>query len=525
MIAAIFIVPLIYFFNAFFIGRLIKKWRINVNPFLASIIGFIAFFDVIYIISIWMYAGRAAVWSYFLIVGIIQVVLLAFYIANWRYTFITWSVDYKKIIIFFATFALIILIGWLNFREYNSEFGRNWIWTIEHSQLNIWQPMWFGVNSNDVVSNFSAFNVMNMFWFDAFSIIAKNEALTFCNWSWTIITAGFVACLAVWMYNKTYTIPRIIISIVLLLGFCVLTLAFIETYAIGDAWILLLLLTYILVMVKVEGSRNLKLFMLTTLLIGFLAASCTSFFTVICVWIFSIYYVIRNKQNSLNFAIFLSWPLFLTVFSLLSVFTFWLLSLIDAVYLIFAIILIIVFTRRGAPAWETRIATAVYRNSGRIVYTGLAILIALILIANFFVFQEIYHWDGKNIDYRNFLTFTYTYLWSINITSNVAIAIFNAVMYAVFVAITITYLVIRKLKSNKLNPLFKKDSAIKFGVVSCILFINPLVIHVLKSITVSFPLNTLDLNMLFVVPLFVISLKANANSKYVPIQNWEYNWY
>ncbi|MBQ0045716.1 MAG: hypothetical protein KBS35_02400 [Mycoplasma sp.] len=524
MIAAILVVPLIYFINAFLIGRLIKRWKISVNPFLATIVGFIALFDVIYIISIWMYAARAIIWSYFVVFGVIQGVLVAMYIANWRYIFLTWSVDYKKIITFSITLGLVILIGWLNFREFNSEFGKNFL-TINHFQNDIWKPMWFGVDNKDIVSNFSAFNIMNIFWADAFHIKSNADSITFCNWSWTIIAAGIAACLTTWMVSKETAISRLIFSLITILVYVVLTLAFIESYAIGDAWVLLLLFIYILVMVKDTNSQPLKLFILTTFLIGFLAISCTSFFTVICVWIFSIYYVIRNKQNSLNYTLFLSWPLMLTIFSLLSIYSYWLLSLMNALYLIIAIVSIAIFRKLGTPVWDTKIAMSVYRNSAKITYVSLGLFIAIILVANFFIFQEIYKWSTKNINYQNFLTFTYTYLWTINITSVVNVAVFNAVMYVLFLALAITYLVVRNMKRSKWYVLFKTDSVIKFGIVSCILFINPLVIHVLKISTAVFPLNTLDLNILFVAPIFVFALKANYNHKYLPANSWKYNWY
>lgn len=525
MIAAIFVVPLIYFINAFLIGRLLKKWSISINTFLASIIGFVAFFDVIYFISIWLYAGKASVWSYYVVLGVFQGLLIAFYLANWRRTFLTWSFSLRKVLTFVIVFGLVIIIGWLNFRSYNSEFGKNWIWAIEHTQLDIWKPMWFGKTPNDIVSNFSAFNVMNCFWMVPFNIIKKVDGLTFCGWSWTIIAAGMIACLTLWMINDGFSIKKLIGCSIINLVFVTMILAFIESFAIGDAWVLLLLYAYILVIVKQKSYSPIKLFALTTILIGFLAASCASFFTVICVWIFSIYYIIRNKQNSINYALFLTWPLSLTIFSLLSIYTFWLLSLMDALYIVFVIILIGIYAKVGTPVWDTKIAMSVYKNSGKIVYTGLAILVALILISNFFIFQEIYRWNGKNIDYKNFLTFTYTYLWTINITSNVAVGVFNAVMYVLFVALTITYIVIRTKKNNKLNPLFRTDGALKLSVISCILFINPLVIHMIKISTVIYPLNALDLNMLFVVPIFVLCLKINANHKLSPLAKWQYAWY
>ncbi|XQP55064.1 MAG: hypothetical protein ACOQNV_02930 [Mycoplasmoidaceae bacterium] len=525
MIAAILVVPLVYFINAFLIGRLIKRWKINANPFLASIVGFIALFDVFYLISIWMYAGRAMIWTYFVVFGIIQGILLVFYIANWRYLFITWSVNYKKIITFVITFGLTVLIGWLNFRSYNSTFGTNWLWTIRHSQLDIWQPMWFGTTSDDIVSNFSAFNVMNVFWINIFKVYNIRQAINFCGWSWTIVAAGFVACLSTWMIRRETSVLRIVFSSCAILLFVVLILAFIESFAIGDAWLLLLLLVYLLVMFKQSNAGSLKLFHLTALLLGFLAVSCTSFFTVIAIWIFSIYYVIRNKENSLNFALFLTWPLILTIFSLLSLYTSSLLSIVSALYLAVVIITIIIVRRVGTPSWDTKIALSIHRHSGQIVYAGLILFVALILVANFFIFQEIYKWNGDNINYKNFLTFTYTYLWTININSPTGIAIFNALMYAIFVSITIAYLIIRKLKTHRLNKLCKEDYSIKFGILSCILFINPLVIHVLKIATSRFPLNTLDLNMLFVVPIFALILKGIFNNKINQLNQWKYNWY
>lgn len=525
MIAAIFVVPLVYFLNAFLIGRWIKRARINVNPFLATIIGFVAFFDLIYFVTIWMYAGHTPIWVYFLVLGIIQVILIALYIANWKYIFITWSVKWRKIINFSIAVGLTILISWLCVRNFNSEFGTTWKQTMDALPFDIWKPIQLRPGSYDVVSNFSSFNIMNAIWIHMFQVKNIADSITFCNWSWTIIAAGFIGCLSTWILGENKSNSRLVLSLLFTLIFVVLILAFIESFAIGDAWVLMLLLAYILILVKSTNTHSIKLFMLTTLLLGFLAASCTSFYVVICVWLFTIYYAIRNKENSFNYILFLSWPLFLSIFSILSIYTFWLLSLMDAVYIVFAIILIAIYRKFGIPVWDTKIALSIHRHSGKIVYIGLGLLIALILVANFFIFQEIYDWNPSKIDYHNFLTFTYSYVWSFNITSTISVAIFNASMYAIFVAFTIAYLVIRKMKKNKLNPLFKTDSAMKFGIISCILFINPLVIHVLKMSTVQFPLNTLDLNMLFVIPIFVGIYKTIFNYKLVSIREWKYDWY
>ncbi|MCQ3908957.1 MAG: hypothetical protein MJ200_05575 [Mycoplasmoidaceae bacterium] len=82
-----------------------------------------------------------------------------------------------------------------------------------------------------------------------------------------------------------------------------------------------------------------------------------------------------------------------------------------------------------------------------------------------------------------------------------------------FVSITVVYIVIRNMKNHRFNPLFRTDYSIKFGIISCILFINPLVVHALKIAASRFPLNTLDINMLFVVPIFTLTLKVIFNNR------------
>lgn len=525
MIAAILIVPLVYLINGFLIGRIIKKINININSFLATIIGLVFYFNIFYITGIWLYVTRVQILIYFIVFGIIQLFLVAFYIGNWRYIFLTWNINFKNLFNFVIVLGLTILICWLFMRDMKSEFGINWYSTIEVMPHDIYQPLILAGGEFNPIKNYSAFNVCNAFWVNAFSIKSINNSLTFCNWSWTIIASIFVAFLSTWLVTKQDSIPRVILSSFVVVNFVVLTLLFIESYAIGDAWMLLLLFVYILVMGKSDNPRSLKLFMLTTLLMGFLAASCTSFYLVICVWLFSMYYGIRFKQNSLNYVVILSWPLLLTIFSFISFFSHYLLFAVSSIYLLVVAILLIYYKRFGSPSWETKVALGIYHNSGKIVYVGLIVLIVLILVANFFIFQEVYKWNIKNINWKNFLTFTYSYIWTISINSETEIIIFNAVMYFVFVAITIGYLICRKWKKLGLKQVLKGDMVIKFGIIGCTLFINPLFIHILKMSTQSFPLNTLDLNMLFVVPIYVWFLKCFNYLRVSKITEWNYDWY
>lgn len=522
-IAAIFLVPLVYLVNAFLIGRIIKRLKISSNSCFDTIIGFFLLFVIVYIISIWLYSSKVSVLIYAIVFGVIQGFLIVGYITNWRYLFLNLHFDWKKVLFFLLGTGLTILIAFACFREYNSGFGQYWIPTIQNINPDMKNVIWFGTKETDIISNFSANNLLNVFWINCFQIMPE-DAVKFCNWSWTICAGAIVGCLVQWVTDDFQSIPRLIFSLAIILFGVVLTLAFIESYAVPDAWLMIILTAYLLVNLQTKFGSRFKLAFLTILMLSMLSVSSGAYFLVISLWLYTIYWAIRNKENSINYLICLSWPLMLSIFGLLSTFSFWLLPLMDALYLVLMIIVLSIFYKIGTPAWVTKLAMGISRHSGKIVYPALGVIIALVLVANFFIFHEIYHWDPSQIDYRNFLTFIYSYIWSFQITSGAAIAVTNAILYTFFVALIVAFIVIRTTKKSKIYPLTKNDSAIKLLVITAMLFCNPLVIHILKMSS-QMNLNTINLNMFLAIPLFVFLLEINGNAKINPLQKWSYNWY
>lgn len=524
MIAAIFVVPLVYLINAFFMGRVIKRFKISSNNCFNTIIGFFALLVITYIVSSWLYVGRVSILIYAIVLGVIQGFLIAAYIANWRYIFLNINLQWKKILFFVLGAGLTILISYLCFRDFNSEFGKNWLPTIQNITLDLRSSIWFGTTEQDVISNFCANNILNVFWIQIFRIKNDVEINMFCNWSWTICAGIIVGCLVQWISNNFNSIPRLIFALLITLFNVILTLAFIESYAVPEAWLMLELMIFILVLLQDKSYGRFKLAFLTILMLSMLATAESSFFLVIALWLYTIYWAIRNKENSINYILCLGWPLFLAIFSLLSIYTYWLLGLMQAVYLVFMIIIVSVFYKMGTPAWETKLARGISTHSGKIVYAFLGVIIALILVANFFIFHEVYHWDPANIDYKYFLTFIYQYIWTFNIDTGLSIAIINSVLYTFFAGIIIAFIILRKVKKLKLHTLTKTDSAIKLSFITALLFCNPLVIHILKKSN-NLTLNTTNLNMFLAIPIIVFLLEVNGNAKVNPLEKWAYNWY
>lgn len=524
MIAAIFVVPLVYLINAFLLGRIIKRFKISSNSCFNTIIGFFVLLVLTYIVSSWLYAGKVSALVYGIVFGVIQGFLIAAYITNWRFIFIKLNFDWRKILFFLLGVGITLVISFLCFRDFQSEYGKYWITTVENITIDIKAPIWFGTSDTDVVSNFCANNILNIFWIQIFKIDGAEKAINFCNWSWTICASVIVGCLVQWLTDSFKSIPRLIFALVIVLLNVVITQAFIESYAVPEAWLMLELMVFVLVLLQAQNYGRFKLGFLTVTMLAMLGSSSSSYFLIIGLWLFTIYWSIRNKENSINYVICLGWPLLVAVFGLLSIYTYWLLGLMQAFYLVLMIIILSIFYKIGTPAWETKLARGISAHSGKIVYTFLGLIIALILVANFFIFQEVYKWDPSKINYKDFLTFTYQYMWKFNIDTGVSIAIINTVLYAFFVGIIITFIVLRRVKKARFHTLTKTDSALKLAVVTAFLFCDPLVVHILKKSN-NLTLNTINLNMFLVIPLLVFMLEINGNAKINPLQKWAYNWY
>lgn len=134
MYLAIFFAPLLIFINAFFFGKVYKRFIPNLNIFHVILFGLISYFGLYCLLLIPLILFTVNL-KFILIYSLIyQLILMLMYALNWRWLFITYKVDIKKIIFFIFSLTLIFVgcilsCNFLNMPHFH--------WNIDNSILNI----------------------------------------------------------------------------------------------------------------------------------------------------------------------------------------------------------------------------------------------------------------------------------------------------------------------------------------------------------------------------------------------------
>jgi hypothetical protein len=97
---AVFFITLFCLFNAFFIGKLLKRINISINNYIATVGGFIILVVIMYITYILLYLVLAQVVVYVVFILGVQIVLFGLYVWNYRYAFISLKISAKPLISF-----------------------------------------------------------------------------------------------------------------------------------------------------------------------------------------------------------------------------------------------------------------------------------------------------------------------------------------------------------------------------------------------------------------------------------------
>jgi len=515
-----FITPLIFLVNAFFISRLIKRIKISSDGILNFILGFFIFIVILYCFDILCYSLHAPVWGYGIAYIVVFGLLLGAYIFNWKYLIFKPKINWHKIVVFLVIAGLTIGIWFASYREIGSMFGQYWITTIKDIT-----PDWGNIIEFDenIIVNLSVMNITNIFMANLFNVAKASSILYFSNICWTILAATILGCVGAWIVDETKSIKRISLIVLTLMILVVINLAFIETFAIPDAWLMIELTIYILVLLSKKNYGKLKLYSLCILLMAIIGTTSNAYFLAFALFIYTVYWAVRNHENSIAYIIFLGWAVINGIGGFISYNARYFLFIINAVYFIILVIRTIVHLRVETPFWEIKVARGISKHSAKIVYSFLGIFIAIILIANLWIFYEKYNFDFRKIDYRYFLTFIYRIIWNIRIDNDISIAIINSLLYAALVAIIVCFVVFRQKKNTK-GYWITKDVPIKLVVVSAALFCNPLSIHVFNVATRDYSMNTSNLNMLLLVPLAIFAIQAIFNYKKYSMDKWNYYW-
>ncbi len=109
---SLFLLLFVYLFNTFGIAKLYKRYFKNIDIVWCLTFGFLSCLWAFNfpIILLTLFNATISFLNYYLLV--IQIVLLILYIYNWKWFFITWKIDWKKVLCALGV-LIAILLGWI----------------------------------------------------------------------------------------------------------------------------------------------------------------------------------------------------------------------------------------------------------------------------------------------------------------------------------------------------------------------------------------------------------------------------
>ncbi|WPL39959.1 hypothetical protein [Malacoplasma iowae] len=101
------LIPLLFIFNSFGIGKLISKYKISINNPTMFCAGFFVFVSLISLISVPFFIVNEISYTFPYIVLSIQILLLLFYLYNWKLFIFSIYINWNKLL----TFLLVLIIS------------------------------------------------------------------------------------------------------------------------------------------------------------------------------------------------------------------------------------------------------------------------------------------------------------------------------------------------------------------------------------------------------------------------------
>lgn len=333
-ILATFIVPLIYLFNSYFIGRCFKRIYPKLNSYFLSGLGFFILLAIIFVLTLPAYVLTINFLGYIILLAIMQAFLIFIYLINWRYIFTFEKFDWLLFLIFIILSLLIFSTWFLSNNlsviidpKLNSENDFNQ-WTSLVTYLSkpvdlntyVWNAE-TDANSGQYVS----WNAINLMWIFLFQI--NPQTITspfdgiFSNYG-MLIVYSFITSLIITGIFHNYIKNRNYFQIIAIIGIVALTNAplflLTKTPINGSSWIIPLSLLIIrLTFDSTVQTWNYRLDFLCAILLVSSHALSIAFiifnFTIIVVKVL-ISYLNKSPHVTTSFLIFSFGLIFPSVF-------------------------------------------------------------------------------------------------------------------------------------------------------------------------------------------------------------------
>ncbi|WP_027119446.1 hypothetical protein [[Mycoplasma] testudinis] len=176
------VIPLIYLFNSYFIGRFLKRFYPQLTSFTLTGLGFFVMLMIIFILTLPVYVVPVNFLGYLVLLAITQGLLIIAYALNWRYSF---SISEFNLLSFsfFVILAITLTGTWFLSNNLSQEINL----TVEGQNINQFSSLITylqkPVSLNSIVFNpltdsesgqYVAWNAINLSWIFMFNINATN---------------------------------------------------------------------------------------------------------------------------------------------------------------------------------------------------------------------------------------------------------------------------------------------------------------------------------------------------------------
>lgn len=333
-ILATFIVPLIYLFNSYFIGRCFKRIYPKLNSYFLSGLGFFILLAIIFVLTLPAYVLTINFLGYIILLAIMQAFLIFIYLINWRYIFTFEKFDWLLFLIFIILSLLIFSTWFLSNNlsviidpKLNSETDFNqWTSLVTYlsKPVDLNTYVW-NVETDANSGQYVSWNAINLMWIFLFQI--NPQTITspfdgiFSNYG-MLIVYSFITSLIITGIFHSYIKNRNYFQIIAIIGIVALTNAplflLTKTPINGSSWIIPLSLLIIrLTFDSTVQTWNYRLDFLCAILLVSSHALSIAFiifnFTIIVVKVL-ISYLNKSPHVTTSFLIFSFGLIFPSVF-------------------------------------------------------------------------------------------------------------------------------------------------------------------------------------------------------------------
>jgi hypothetical protein len=108
-ILSIVLIPIVILLNSLFIGKIVRRFSVDINAYIATSIGFLIYLATLFLFFSLLYIFIANVLTYLIFFLVIQSILVILYILNYRYLIISYKIQIKQMILF--GILLLFIVG------------------------------------------------------------------------------------------------------------------------------------------------------------------------------------------------------------------------------------------------------------------------------------------------------------------------------------------------------------------------------------------------------------------------------